>query len=207
MNFLGVGVGELLLILLIAMLVVGPERMVQLSAQMGRMLAKFREQSEAVTREFKEAFTLELEEAEEATTAPSGTAASADKAAPAAIADGAVQAQPTDAAPTPADGEAAAPEEPEISPEEAAILEALALEQRLADDMVDGELEVALAEASAEDNGSAADDESYEEVEAIDLNLASVVPEDEDVAPTTVNDVLMIPDEDASAELPLEAEE
>lgn len=195
MNFLGVGVGELLLILVIATLVVGPERMVELSSQMGRMLAKFREQSDSITREFKEAFTLELEEGDEA---PDGAASAAPDG-------GGVPASDVPAG----DGaEEAPPQEPQMSPEEVAALEALELEQRLASDMVDGELEVALIEIGAGGNGVEVDDESYEEVEPIDLELASVVPEDEDVEPTTVNDVLVIPDDDdVSAELPLEAEE
>jgi Sec-independent protein translocase protein TatA len=197
MNFLGVGVGELLLILVIAMMVVGPERMVELAGQMGRLLAKFREQSDSVTREFKEAFTLDLEE--DAAVVEGATV----EALPAGDEDahGAVEGDvPEVAGPS---SEVAGP-----SPEEVAALEAVQLEQRLASDMVDGELEVALPEVGAEGDGAAEiEDDSYQEIEPVDLPLATVVPEDQDVEPTPVNDVLMIPDEDASAELPLEAKE
>ncbi len=203
MNFLGVGVGELLLILVIAMLVVGPERMVELSGQMGRMLAKFREQSDSITREFKEAFTLELEEDEADTDSATAQAATTTSE----VADGAAAALSAGAATATEAGEATAPAEPELSPEEVAVLEAVQLEQRLASDMVDGELEVVLAEEGAGGNGVAPEDEPYEEIEPIDVELAAIVPEDEDVEPTAVNDVLVIPDEDVSADLPLEAEE
>jgi Sec-independent protein translocase protein TatA len=201
MNFLGVGVGELLLILVIAMLVVGPERMVELSGQMGRMLAKFREQSDSITREFKEAFTLELEDGEAdaapATAAVNAASAAAAPAAPAAEAD---------AATTDVD-ETAAPEEQALSPEEIAALEAVQLEQRLASDLVDGELEVALPEMGVADDGAEAEEELYEEIEAVEVALATIVPEDEEVEPTTVNEVVVVSDEDVSAEQPLEAEE
>lgn len=203
MNFLGVGVGELLLILVIAMLVVGPERMVELSGQMGRMLAKFREQSDSITREFKEAFTLDLDEDEADTDSATAQAATTTSE----VADGAAAALSAGAATATEAGEATAPAEPELSPEEVAVLEAVQLEQRLASDMVDGELEVVLAEEGAGGNGVAPEDEPYEEIEPIDVELAAIVPEDEDVEPTAVNDVLVIPDEDVSADLPLEAEE
>lgn len=203
MNFLGVGVGELLLILVIAMLVVGPERMVELSGQMGRMLAKFREQSDSITREFKEAFTLDLDEDEADTDSATAQAATTTSE----LADGAAAALSAGAVTATEANEASAPAEPELSPEEVAVLEAVQLEQRLASDMVDGELEVVLAEEGAGGNGVAPEDEPYEEIEPIDVELAAIVPEDEDVEPTAVNDVLVIPDEDVSADLPLEAEE
>jgi len=63
MDIFGVGVGELLVILVIAMMVVGPERMVELAGELGRFLRRFRSTTEEVTREFREAFTLEMNEA------------------------------------------------------------------------------------------------------------------------------------------------
>ncbi|MBC7236055.1 MAG: twin-arginine translocase TatA/TatE family subunit [Chloroflexi bacterium] len=55
----GIGTGEILLILIITMLVVGPERMVQLAGQMGRMLAKLRQETDSMTQEFRDALNLE----------------------------------------------------------------------------------------------------------------------------------------------------
>lgn len=57
MNFLGIGVGELLLIMIIAAMVVGPERMVQLSRSAGRLLGKLRRETDAITKEFREAIS------------------------------------------------------------------------------------------------------------------------------------------------------
>ncbi len=57
----GIGLTELIVILVLAALVVGPEEMIQFAGQMGRWLAKFRRETEGVTREFKEAFNLELQ--------------------------------------------------------------------------------------------------------------------------------------------------
>jgi len=60
----GVGTGEILAILVIAMVVVGPERMVEFASKMGRFIAQFRQQTDSVTKEFREAFSLELDEGE-----------------------------------------------------------------------------------------------------------------------------------------------
>jgi len=199
MNFLGVGVGELLLILVIAMMVVGPERMVELAGQMGRMLAKFREQSDSITREFKEAFTLELDE----------DAAEGDGgAAPAVVEGAAVETLPAgDEDGGEAVQEGDVPEAIAPSPEETAAREAVQLEQRLASDMVDGELEVAPPVVGVGGDGAAEiEDDSYREIEPVDVPLAAMVPEDQDVEPTPVNDVLVIA-EDVPAELPVEAKE
>lgn len=57
----GIGMTELVVILVLAALVVGPEEMIQFAGQMGRWLARFRRETEGVTREFKEAFNLELQ--------------------------------------------------------------------------------------------------------------------------------------------------
>jgi sec-independent protein translocase protein TatB len=60
----GVGTGEILVILVIAMLVVGPERMVVFARQLGEWIAKFRQETDSVTAEFREALSLDLEESE-----------------------------------------------------------------------------------------------------------------------------------------------
>ena len=74
MNVFGVGLGEILAILVIALLVVGPERMVQLSQQLGRMLGKLRRETDSITKEFREAISLDLN-LEEELTGKSGQAA------------------------------------------------------------------------------------------------------------------------------------
>jgi sec-independent protein translocase protein TatB len=56
----GIGTGELLVIMVIAMLAVGPERMVVFAGQLGRLIAKFRAETDSVTKEFREAFDFEI---------------------------------------------------------------------------------------------------------------------------------------------------
>jgi sec-independent protein translocase protein TatA len=56
----GIGLMELLTILVLATVVLGPERMVDFARQLGRWMAKFRAETDSVTKEFREAFNLEL---------------------------------------------------------------------------------------------------------------------------------------------------
>jgi len=55
----GIGTGELLLILVIAVLVIGPEKMVEFAGKLGRFVAKLRQQSDEVSREFREALSVD----------------------------------------------------------------------------------------------------------------------------------------------------
>ena len=48
----GIGTGELLLLLLIALIVLGPERMPKLARDLGRALAEFRKTSDELRSEF-----------------------------------------------------------------------------------------------------------------------------------------------------------
>lgn len=54
MDFLGIGTGELLLILLIALLVLGPERLPEVADQLGRGVGWLRRVSDEVTRSVTE---------------------------------------------------------------------------------------------------------------------------------------------------------
>lgn len=56
---LGIGTGEILLILIIATLVVGPEQMVSFARDMGQLLSRFRQETDSVTEEFREALSVE----------------------------------------------------------------------------------------------------------------------------------------------------
>jgi sec-independent protein translocase protein TatB len=58
----GIGMTELLIILVLATIVVGPEKMVEFAGQLGRWVAKFRAETGDITREFRDAFDLELGE-------------------------------------------------------------------------------------------------------------------------------------------------
>jgi Tat protein translocase TatB subunit len=60
----GIGTGEIIAILVITALVVGPEKMVEMAGQLGRMVAKLRQQTDSMSKEFREALSLEeLQEA------------------------------------------------------------------------------------------------------------------------------------------------
>lgn len=55
----GIGTGEVLLILIIATLVVGPEEMVAFARDLGQLLAKFRQETDSVTEEFREVLSMQ----------------------------------------------------------------------------------------------------------------------------------------------------
>ncbi len=54
MEFLGVGLPELLVILVLAVLVVGPQRLPEFAAQLARFLRAFRRYTSKITQEFNE---------------------------------------------------------------------------------------------------------------------------------------------------------
>jgi len=54
MEFLGVGPAELLVILVLAMLVVGPQRLPEFAAQLARFMRAFRRYTSRITSEFNE---------------------------------------------------------------------------------------------------------------------------------------------------------
>jgi len=51
MNFMGIGPGELILILVIALLVFGPRRLPEIGRALGRTIAEFRRMSQELTAE------------------------------------------------------------------------------------------------------------------------------------------------------------
>jgi Tat protein translocase TatB subunit len=64
MNFLGIGTGELIVILIIAVLVVGPDKVVELATKAGMLIAKMRKMTDSATTEFREALAIdEIKEA------------------------------------------------------------------------------------------------------------------------------------------------
>lgn len=60
MNFMGIGPGELLLILLIALIIFGPGKLPELGKALGKTIREFREATRDVTTQI----TRELREAE-----------------------------------------------------------------------------------------------------------------------------------------------
>ncbi len=58
----GIGMLELVVILVLATIVVGPEKMVEFAGELGRWLAKFRAETSGITREFRDAFDVEIQD-------------------------------------------------------------------------------------------------------------------------------------------------
>ena len=93
----GIGTGELLLVLLIALIVLGPERMPKLARDLGRALAEFRRTSDDLRNEFLNADKY-LDAA--ANAAPPSPAAIAPPAPPTAPETGLTEAAVVTDAPT-----------------------------------------------------------------------------------------------------------
>jgi Tat protein translocase TatB subunit len=62
MEFMGIGLGELLLILVLALVVIGPERLPEVASQLGRTLAELRRQANQLSEEFQQSLQLAAEE-------------------------------------------------------------------------------------------------------------------------------------------------
>lgn len=186
MNIFGVGTSELLLILVIAMLVVGPERMVKLARDGGKALARLRQITESVTKEFRETFSLELDEEEESSGQGSPTVAGGLVDARAEVVGEVVPAL-----------EAGSPEEPADLP--GPVSEAAQLEAELASELVDGEIEVGpLTETAAAGAEAGADGGSLPSLsmEAVVVEVATLVPADADAEPVEVNEVVLVAEAD-----------
>jgi TatA/E family protein of Tat protein translocase len=69
LNFLGIGPGELLLILILALIIFGPRRLPEIGRALGKSIREFRQASEELTEQFREelqAASDELQGASEA---------------------------------------------------------------------------------------------------------------------------------------------
>ncbi|MCC7106782.1 MAG: twin-arginine translocase TatA/TatE family subunit [Chloroflexi bacterium] len=69
MNFLGMGPMELVLIMILALIFVGPSELPKIARQLGQMVGEFRRTTSDMTAEFQRSFSLEQEE-DEAPAAP-----------------------------------------------------------------------------------------------------------------------------------------
>jgi sec-independent protein translocase protein TatA len=59
MNFLGLGPGELILILGLALVVVGPAKLPEIASQIGKAIRDFRQSTSEITSEFQRSFSLD----------------------------------------------------------------------------------------------------------------------------------------------------
>ena len=65
MELFGVGAGELLLIMVLALVVIGPERLPEVAAQVGRTVADLRRQASQLSYEFQKSLETAVEERQE----------------------------------------------------------------------------------------------------------------------------------------------
>jgi len=164
----GIGTGEIILIMIIAVMIVGPERMVEFARTAGRLLAKFRLETDSVRQEFNEA--LGLDEVKEAFNEVQADITSVkddlsrgfgEMEAAAVEAGEAVESAP---APSPfIDGETVRKPAPPVP----------------------------LLEAVDDDRA-----EDEEDAEAIVVEVAEFVPRDEEVEPVFLDEVMLVIEED-----------
>jgi sec-independent protein translocase protein TatA len=62
MGFLGIGMGEFLLILVIVLMVFGPGKLPEIARMLGRAVREFNKYSSALTRDFREEFEKQVKE-------------------------------------------------------------------------------------------------------------------------------------------------
>ncbi len=60
MDFFGIGVGELLLILVVVLLVFGPRKLPEIARGLGKAVHEFKKYSSELTKDFKEEFDKEV---------------------------------------------------------------------------------------------------------------------------------------------------
>ncbi|MFH1639874.1 MAG: twin-arginine translocase TatA/TatE family subunit [Chloroflexota bacterium] len=65
MDFLGIGPGELVLVLVVALMIFGPGKLPEFARGLGRAVREFRKYSSALTRDFREEFEKEIKAAAE----------------------------------------------------------------------------------------------------------------------------------------------
>ena len=179
----GVGTGEVLFILFIAILIFGPDRMVKIAGEIGHFVAKIRKETEGVTREFKEAFSLEDGGEDEAkpkaqADLPEGAGGPEGKAAPTEA--GAEEGSPSQlAGPMQLDsGQLEAKERGATS---------------VVPTFLDGEIGTAsFSVESAAESESPGDGAAAAEVEPLPIDLATIVPEDEAVEPMAVEQPMLV---------------
>ena len=65
MELFGIGAGELFLILVLALVVIGPERLPEVAGQLGRTIAELRHQANQLTSEFQRSLEVAAQERKE----------------------------------------------------------------------------------------------------------------------------------------------
>lgn len=170
----GVGTGEIIVILVIAMLVVGPERMVEFASQLGQFIAKFRRETSSMTQEFREAFSLEtateaLSGSEPAAAGGAATAESLGDGTSGSLSEGSTELLAHDE-----EGPGDVPPESEAA-------------------FADGETERSLSDGDAGDDGAPeGTDAELLDAEPVTIKVGELVPKDEEVEPVVVGQTLLV---------------
>lgn len=190
----GIGTGEILLILVIAMLVFGPERMVEMSRQAGQMLAKFRAETDDMTKEFREVLSLEPEsEKDDEHAQETASAETAPPTQPQAPSQSDFPPKPNLTVGHSLDGKGTNVTETNTTEDgiAAAIQDdaALLIEARLIVGQFDGETEVLDPEDDVDGYANSPD------LEPVLIHVAEIVPEDVDVEPTLIEGPVFVMDE------------
>jgi len=175
----GIGTAEIILIMIIAMMVVGPERVVEFSRTAGRLLAKFRLETDSVRQEFNDALGLdEVKEAFEEV--QSEVAAVKDDVS---LGLGEVKAA-TDEVTKAADmsGVEAAPSAPAAA--------------AFADGAMAAKVAAPVVPAVEDESAYFRDKDQSEEAEAILVEVAELVSHDEEFEPVLIDEVVLVVDDD-----------
>jgi len=64
LNFLGIGPGELLFILILALIIFGPRRLPEIGRSLGKSIREFRQASQELTEQFRDELQAASEELE-----------------------------------------------------------------------------------------------------------------------------------------------
>jgi len=84
MELFGIGAGELFLILVLALVVIGPERLPEVAGQIGRTVAELRHQANQLTSEFQRSLEVAAQDRKEQRAADASPPSAAPESAPSA---------------------------------------------------------------------------------------------------------------------------
>lgn len=175
----GIGTGEILLILLIATLVVGPEEVVSFARDMGQVFARLRRETDSVTKEFREVLSE----------GPEAAQATGEVETKSAIAT----------SETVEDAETTVVTEEEVAPPKGKTVETVENQEEKIEELspsitrvfIDGETD---AFASFEEMSDGAEEEP------VLIVVGESVPNDEDVEPIVIEEPVLIEDDAEAGE-------
>lgn len=191
MNIFGVGTGELLLVMVIAMLVVGPEKLAGFARQAGQFVAKIRKLTDDVSLDFREALDeVDLKGAVDEITGEAAMVVEAIEGVEASS-TGTLPSGAQAALPVPGEAQARAVH---AAPADPARYEAERVRQTLAAHLADGEIEVQPGPDTQVTGPIGAEGEASGAV-ATTIEVGALVPEDQDVPPVELGSAVVVAEE------------